>query len=1150
MKWPFRNLLHLLAGMALVLPATGYSVNFAQQPLSVGSAVEPNVMFILDDSGSMAWHFMPDTISGSWGASTISCLDSWIFGCRSYLYSGSGVTNRWYYSSKINTVYYDPSISYLPPVKADGTRFPNANFSSAYLDGYAQAGSQVDLGSRYAIRTGTGVPGTTREFNGGFYYAFSGSESCEANPTQNSCYTYVSMATQSEAQKQNFANWYSYYRTRMYASRAGIGEAFSELENNFRLGWGRINKGSTSIDGSDNVRAVEQGVRSYNASHKADFYDFLYDAPTNGGTPLRRALEGAGSYYESSGRAWADDPADSVNDVTNPERECRLSYTILMTDGFWNGSSPSASIANADGSDGDAITGPAGKSYQYEADHPFKDAHSNTLADVAMYYWKRDLRPSLSNLVPEATVTAVPVDDALGETPFTSPAFWQHMVTYGVGLGVEPSIDPATAFRSLRTGDEIAWPAPSADSIENIDDLLHAGVNSHGGFFSASDPKTFSDELKKVLAEITRDPGSATSVDVSGEMVEEGNLLFAASYDPSNWSGDLKAGRIGTGANRIPDFNTITTTANGWSAAAKLDSDTFDPGTRTVITYVDGKSAPFRWDSLAAAQTADLSLGGDAALGQARLNYIRGDKSQEGASAPSFRRRASRLGSIVNSSPTYVGAPVSGWPDSGAFGVEGERYSSFVDDNQTRTPVVFVGANDGMLHGFRATLGANGGQELLAYIPGFLYSTDAYSGLHYLTDQNYGHRYYVDLATRKQDVYTKGRRANNGNATASRDWRTVLVGGARAGAKGIFALDVTDPGNFDESDAPGLVLWEFSAADDDRLGYITQPPVIALSNWGGQQRWTAFVANGYNSDTATTGFFILDLEGGLDGVWTENTDYRYVEFENAGDGLSPLTVLDTTGDYMADRIYAGDLDGNIWVATNQSGNWAAAYAQPLFTADGPITGAPAVASNKDMARATNEPNLMVYFGTGKYLETTDVTNIDTQAFYGVWDKGVASLNSNNLVERFLEEEQRDVDGVTQDIRVSEGDPVNYTSLYGWFADLTDTGERVVNNPVVRGDYVYINTIIPSSDPCAGGGSGWIMGFGRMGGIVVDNAKAFLNFPADTQGYRTGGMPSQIAVRGDTLLYDESGENPKAEDLPPLGGDVPGAGRRGWQELVE
>lgn len=1151
MKIWFERILHVGLGMLLLLPSIGYSVNFSQRPLSVGNAVEPNVMFLLDDSGSMNRDYMPDGISGSYWAPTI-CTGTEAYGnCYGgqWRRDGEQASNPWYYSSEVNKVFYNPNITYDPPYKEDGTgQYPNSSITSAYRDGYDQT-SSVNLTNFFPHREGGDNGSHNLYFKEGFYYDFD-DVNCSEGSRTDSCYTYVSVNDLTAAQKTNYANWFSYYRSRMFMSRAGIGKAFYDLENNFRLGWGRINSGARTVDGATSIYAVRQGVRSYDATHKENFYEFLYSQTGSGSTPLRRALEGAGNYYERSGQAWADDPSNEENESTNPERECRLAYSILMTDGLWNQGAPSNAISNDDNTDGGEIT-QGNKSYKYEAKAPFSDGYDDTLADVAMYFWKRDLRPQLGNYVPQKVVQSIPTGQ--DEEPVRSPAFWQHMVTYGVGLGVDPSAvtDIDAAFEAIRDETSVPWPQPSNNNAANIDDLLHAAVNSYGGFFSASNPDTFSNELSDVLAELTADPGSATSAEVAGDTVAQGELLFAASYDPADWTGDLKAATFGTGSNLIPDFDAAITASNGWSAAAELDDANFDPSTRMVMTYTDGDGAPFRWADLGTAQTDDLSHDGDAALGQARLNYIRGDRSREGAAAaPSFRTRGSRLGSIVSSSPNYVGEPSSGWPDSGNFGVDGERYSDYVANNSSRTPVVYVGSNDGMLHGFQATLGNGGGEELFAYIPGFLYSDLANQGLHFLTDPDYTHRYYVDLATRRQDVYTYGRRANNGNATNDRNWRTILVGGARAGGKGVFALDVTDPSQFSEANAPGLALWEFTAADDNRLGYITQPPVIALSEWGGRTRWSVFLANGYNSDTASTGFFVLDVECGLDGTWTINTDYIYVELEGGGDGLSPLTVLDTSGDYLADRIYAGDLDGQIWVSSNVSGSWGSAYANPLFTASGPVTGAVAVGANKATPRATNLPNLMVYFGTGKYLETADTTDTTTQAFYGVWDRGDSNLGTANLQQRTLMEEEREVDGETKTIRVSDGDPVDYTTQRGWWAELPDTGERVINNPIVRGDYVYINTVVPSVDPCAGGGSGWIMAFGRRDGLAVNNSKAFSNFPVDTLGYQTDGIPSQLIIRDNTLLYDVSGDDPVADPLPPLGSDVPGAGRRGWHELLD
>lgn len=1138
MKSLLIQLRNILAGIALILPATGYSLELSQRPLSVGDAVEPNVMFVIDDSGSMAWEYMPDAIGSYSGASR----DGW-WGD----YSGTDVYYKWYYSSSVNTVYYNPELTYRPPARHDGTRYPQASFNNAYLNGYSQSGTRINLNNRFDARS--------YSFDEAFYYLLSDTEACRENLRNNSCYTYVGMASASEADKNNFANWYSYYRTRMYAARAGIGEAFSGLNETFRLGWGQINSRARNIDDANSITAVRQGVRPYDndsapggKSHKERFYDFLYSAPANGNTPLRPALEGAGQYYEKSGQAWADDPSSLVS-ASNPERECRLSYTILMTDGFWNSSAPSGSVGNADNQDGDPISNGT-ETYQYTPRAPFSDRSSQTLADVAMYYWNRDLRPDLDNFVPRQVVRSVPTLE--GETPYVSPAFWQHMVTYGVGLGVSSSsgIEPEDAFRAIRTGENISWPSPVSGRDSTLDDLLHAAVNGHGGFFSASDPETFADRLSQVLAEITRTAGSATSPEVAGETVQEGELLFAAAYDPNNWSGDLKAVRLGSGAALIPDIDAAIAAGNGWSAAEKLDNPSLSPDDRVIISYNgdSNRGVPFRWASgsngLSAAAIADLS-GSSAGLAEARLDFLRGDRSREDSD---FRERGSRLGSIVHSSPKFVGAPSSGWPDSGPFGASGKSYSSFLAAASDRTPVVYVGANDGMLHGFQAT--PDGGNELLAYIPGFLYSSAANEGLAHLTSPGYSHRFYADLATEKYDVFTYGRQDSSGNRTGTRDWRTVLVGGARAGGKGIFALDVTDPERFEESKAAGLALWEFTAADDSRLGYITQPPVVAMSSWGGQERWTVFLANGYNSETNSTGFFVLDFEGGLDGNWSGN--YQYVEFET-GSGLSPLAVLDTTGNYMADRIYAGDLDGNIWVAeVNSDGNWVPAYDEPLITVDEPVTGAPAVGANRERPRAGNLPNLMVYFGTGQYLESGDVTDTGTQAFYGVWDNGTKGLDTSDLLERELEVETRTVEGASAQIRFVDSDAraIDFNTEHGWYAELPDTGERVITTPEIRGNYVYISTLVPSSDPCAGGGSGWIMAFERMGGRTYENVGAFEGMPDDTQGYRVDGIPSQVKIIGDHLLYGISGDDPEFIGLPPLSGMVPGTGRRGWHELVE
>jgi type IV pilus assembly protein PilY1 len=197
-----------------------------------------------------------------------------------------------------------------------------------------------------------------------------------------------------------------------------------------------------------------------------------------------------------------------------------------MSDGFWNGST-SPGVGNSDNNSGPLITGPGGASYQYTPTGPFRDGRSDTLGDVGMDYWKRDLRPDLGN--------EVPVSGA-------DPAFWQHLVTFGVGLGVTGDIDPDAAFAAIPGGADIAWGNPFSSNPAKIDDLLHFGLNSRGGYFSASNPDEFADALGDVLTAIVeRVETSATSAATSAAVLQADTLLYSASFRSEDWSGNVVA---------------------------------------------------------------------------------------------------------------------------------------------------------------------------------------------------------------------------------------------------------------------------------------------------------------------------------------------------------------------------------------------------------------------------------------------------------------------------------------------------------------------------------------------------------------------------------------------------------------------------------
>lgn len=1154
----------LALGLALVLPTAGWAdVNFAQKPLAAGGGVDPNLMFILDDSGSMLFEHMPDGLDDYYSVPEKCTGWGWSRKCTR---SGKDANNRWYYSSRVNKLYYDPSISYSPPLcdnsysRCEGGSFPNSSYGGAWNDGYSGDFGR-NLSNDYVHRPFGSWTGssTTLSFNqGGFYYKYapsaSDADSCDANPRQNKCYSYVSLNSESAEEKKNFANWYSYYRSREMAAKSGIGSVFAnkDLSDKFRLGWGVINQGKHKVDDASNIRAVQKGVRPFE-SVKVDFLKWLYDGSASGSTPLQRALEGAGQYYEKSKRAWLDDPSASSG-TGNLARECRISATMLMTDGYYNtGDDYDPDLSSyADDSDGAVITNGTGDSGQYKAVQPFSDGKTGryTLADIAAYYWKRDLS-DIGNYVPT-------IDAEKGEgirQTVGNPAFWQHMMTYGIGFGVEGTVSRNDAVDAVIHGTSIDWWAGDTDE-DKINDLLHASMNGRGDFFSAGDPETFRSELEGLLDQFLGRAGSATGLDFNVASIESADsaLSFSSVFDPSGWSGDLKATTL------TPDDSgrpvTTDPDVDGWSARAKLEGANFD--TRTVLTYDGAKGVPFRLDSLTGAQKTDLRVG-DATLDQLRVNYLRGKRkatieAENPGKGKFFRDRSSLLGTIVNSTPRFAGVPDSSWPNSDKFG-DG-KYTVFRNNNLDRTPVVYVGANDGMLHGFRAknkvedgTVTASGGEEVLAYVPSFISSATEDEGLHYLTQPGYDHRYYVDLNLEVVDVHTKGRSLSGVDSTEK--WRTVLIGGSRAGAKGIFALDVTNPDGFSEDSAAQNVLWEFT---HEKLGYLVEPPEIAQMEWpDGSIRWTVFVPSGYNS--GTTGFFMLDLEGGLDGTWTEwgasTGDYIYHEFDSSGTGLSPLTVVDNANDdYVVDRVYAGDLDGTMWVAYNKEGTMTTAYPDGYFKADQPITSAPAVGLGLGGGK---DPNIMILFGTGKYLENSDSSNMDDQYFYSVLETSDAMdlpLTLADLVAAPVTNQSGTIDGTTRDIRVENAANVrvDYDTKRGWYTELPTNGERIVNYPIVRGEFVYVNTLIPGANPCLGGGDGYVMGFEILRSkTTTPSYAAFENSTEGAVGFRVGGGPSQLATWGNLLTFGTGSGGAEFIGLPEL---VLGLGRKGWREMTE
>jgi type IV pilus assembly protein PilY1 len=655
------------------------------------------------------------------------------------------------------------------------------------------------------------------------------------------------------------------------------------------------------------------------------------------------------------------------------------------------------------------------------------------------------------------------------------------------------------------------WDAFRVDGSQGSDGLPD-------NYFLVSNPLGLESALNRVFQRILQ-TSSASSVATNSTSLQTGSRVYQAQFNSNDWSGRLVAFPV--------DSTGVVSTTPAWDAGAlmnPLNNAAFSPASRVVLTTNRGiasgapRGVAFRWPAnpasptaseLAPAQVTALSTHAtsgtvSAAEGVKRLNFLRGDATNEGPQTTDYRRRdTSKLGDIINSNPTYVGPPSSGYLDP--------SYGTFRLDNRARTPVIYVGANDGMLHGFNAGTGA----EVLAYVP-----SPVYGNLPRLTEKGYGsdHRYFVDGTAEIQDVCLNPGTTAPFNCAASTNWASMLVGTLGAGGQGVFALDVTSPSAFSESNASSIAKWEFTGADDDDLGNTTSQPLVRRMANG---RFAAIVSGGYNNGTSdgTVGnrqanLFILFVNGptGTNGAWQPNVDYVKLTVANPSgftdNGFGQPFAADVNSDGVIDFIYVGDLRGRLFkfdVRSVTPTDWAgAANVAQIYTAvDG--AGNPQPITGGLEASAHPQGGILVNFGTGKYLETNDLNPpgpaYTTQTVYGVWDRydflnaarPPINVTTNQPVYSGRSKlVQQSVIATTtlsgETYRVLDPSvaaptylPVGNPTHAGWYLDLPLSGERSVFPLQLINSRLIYSTLVPSTAPCDAGGTSYLMAMNNLTG---------------------------------------------------------------------
>jgi type IV pilus assembly protein PilY1 len=655
--------------------------------------------------------------------------------------------------------------------------------------------------------------------------------------------------------------------------------------------------------------------------------------------------------------------------------------------------------------------------------------------------------------------------------------------------------------------------------------------------------------------------------------------IYQGRFSSATWSGQLLIYAMDTLGNVLP--SPLWDTGQKINAQSSASADT-----RVILTSNASTRAgvDFQYANLSSGTGGQQdALNRDWLLtldmcGPERVAYLRGQSVNEGTgnfncvTAPNtsiqrFRSRpVSKLGDIINSNPVYVGAPVAGYSD-----LDHPGYAAFRSLFRTRMPAVYVGANDGMLHGIDVSVNsytqlptANAGNEILAYVP-----TPLYGNLSRLSVSTYGastHKYYVDGSPMSADVCVSGCTS----ATAA-VWKTVLVGGLGAGGRGFYALNVTNPADtakdsantpkFTAANAANVVMWEFTSADDADVGYTYNASPVRSGSSQAKQivkfengRWGVVVGNGYNSPGGKAVLYVLFISGptGTGKTWQAGTDYVKLVADAqvaASNGLSTPVPYDADGNGLADTVYAGDLSGNMWkfnLSSANPSNWKVDL--------GSCTGTTTVTCTPLFASGANQPitmppelspypfgGTMVLFGTGKYLESGDSTSTVGQSIYGVLDApatptapATAPISGRSaLIPNTIGSSPVTVNGKNYRPGVTAGCSGSAcpSPFKGWYLDfpanvvsgVTGPAERVTGSPKLISGVLVFNTFIPSSTPCDFGGTGWLMALDYVSGAMMP----FKVFDTNADGKFDGGDLSAAGVQvgaalgGSTVIANPS-----------------------------
>jgi len=598
--------------------------------------------------------------------------------------------------------------------------------------------------------------------------------------------------------------------------------------------------------------------------------------------------------------------------------------------------------------------------------------------------------------------------------------------------------------------------------------LLEKTAKAGGGkYFYVWSSQSFNIAFQAFLAEVLQESTSyvAPVVPISQmESFRSGSQMYLAMFKPtpnSFWKGNIKKYSIATTPNatgcngekvNVGDVldanNCLAIDSNNsnikisakshWSSMA--DGEDVEKGgvgevlknrsaPRNIYTFLAGNTT--LTDSSNAFHTSNssitptlLGLSSDDTTGRNKIiNFIHGyDAYDENMNGNTTEKRAWILGSFIHSRPVVI-----------HYGTTSGSQS-----------VIYAGANDGMLHAFDNAMG----EELWAFIPPVLLPN-----LKNLTGEAL--QFMVDGAPR---VYLE--RKTDGTLD-----KAILIFGLRRGGNQYIALDVKDP------NSPKL-LWEISSSTTgfSELGQTWSTPQLGKIKTSSGYKWVAFIGGGYDTnqdnipvtanDTKGRAVYVIDiLTGGL--IWSysraQNINMKYSI-------PSDIARVDTNGDGYIDRLYVGDMGGQMWrfdIKDPNPTNWTAKI---IFDSNPGSSNKRKIFYPPDVSLEKGNYE-MLFFGTGDREAPKSTTVVNR--LYAIKDKNPSSvLTETDLVNV--------TDNLLQDPNATSTQKTTVMNALstknGWFIKLDENaGEKCLSNSVLFYGVIYYTTFTPEfgdpGDPC-------------------------------------------------------------------------------------